>query len=51
LDAPDGEERVAGDEQAIGPLAHEGYEGGIDLAAGAGIEHVDLQPHGDVVLA
>ena len=46
LDAPAGEEGVAADEQRVGPLAHKRCEGRIDLAAGAGVEDLDLQPHG-----
>ena len=44
LHAPAGEERVGADEEGVGPLAHEGAEGRIDLAAGAGVEDLDLQP-------
>ena len=46
LDAPAVEEGVAGDEEGVGPLARKRCEGSIDLAAGAGVEDVDLQPHG-----
>ena len=45
LDTPDGEEGVGADEKGVGPLAHEGCEGRIDLAAGAGVEDLDLQPN------
>ena len=31
------------DEERVGPLAHKRREGGIDLAAGAGVEDLDLQ--------
>ena len=34
------------DEEGIGPLAREGCEGRIDLAACAGVEDLDLQPDG-----
>ena len=37
---------VAADEEGVGPLAHKSREGRIDLAAGAGNENLDLQPHG-----
>src|SRR5262245_8766891 len=33
------------DEDGFGPLAHESGEGRIDLAAGAGVEDLDLQSH------
>ena len=37
LDPPDGEERVATDEESVGPLARKAVEGCMDFAAGAGI--------------
>ena len=46
LDAPAGEEPVGGDEEGIGPVAHEGGEGCLDLAAGAGVEDLNLQSEG-----
>ena len=46
LDTPAVEEGVAADEERVGPLAHKRCEGRIDLAAGAGVEDLDLQPHG-----
>ena len=46
LDAPAGEERVASDEQGVGAVAHEGGEGRLDLAAGAGVEDLNLQSDG-----
>ena len=46
LDTPAVEEGVAADEEGVGPLAHKSCEGRIDLAAGAGVEDLDLQPHG-----
>ena len=46
LDTPAGEKGVAADEEGVGPLAHKSCEGRIDLAAGAGVEDLDLQPHG-----
>ena len=33
------------DEQRVGPLACKCCEGRVDLAAGAGVEDLDLQPH------
>ena len=46
LDAPDQEERVRGDEEGVGPLAHERCEGRIDLLTGAGVADLDLYPEG-----
>jgi hypothetical protein len=46
LDAPPNEERRGRDEQGIGSLARHGLESRVDLAAGVGVEHLDLQPHG-----
>src|SRR5262245_55821226 len=46
LDAPTGEERVGGDEESIGPVAHESGEGCLDVAAGTGAEDLNLQPKG-----
>ena len=46
LDTPGLEEGIAADEEGVGPLAHKSCEGRIDLAAGAGVEDLDLQPHG-----
>jgi hypothetical protein len=46
LHAAADEEPVGSDEKGVGPLAHNGYEGGIDLVAGAGVEHLTLQPDG-----
>ena len=46
LDTPAGEKGVGADEERVGPLAHKRCEGRIDLAAGAGVEDLDLQPHG-----
>ena len=43
---PGVEERAAADVQRVGSLAHKSCEGRIDLAAGAGLEDLDLQPHG-----
>jgi hypothetical protein len=43
LDAPAGEEHVAGDEQGVGTVTHEGGEGRLDLAPGAGVEDLSLQ--------
>jgi hypothetical protein len=46
LDAAAVEEGIAGNEQGIGLLAHEGGEGRLDLAAGAGVDDVNLQSEG-----
>ena len=46
LDAPAKEEPVGGDEEGVGPVAHEGHEGRLDFAAGAGIEDLNLQSDG-----
>jgi hypothetical protein len=46
LDAPVVEKRVGGDEEDVGPLARKGCEGRLDLAAGAGVEDLDLQSDG-----
>ena len=43
LDAPADEEGVGSNEECLGPVAHEGGEGHIDLAAGAGIDELNLQ--------
>ena len=45
LDAPAREEHVGSDEQGVGALARESGKGRIDLAAGAGVEDLDLQSH------
>src|SRR5262249_34216974 len=45
-ETPTDEEDVGTDEKRIGPLAHKSCEGRIDLAAGAGFENLNLQPHG-----
>ena len=42
LDTPGIQESVGPDEQGIGPIALDILEGGIDLAAGAGVESLDL---------
>ena len=46
LETPAVEEGVGADEKGVGPLAHKSREGRIDLAAGAGVEDLDLQSHG-----
>ena len=46
LDAPADQEPVAGDQEGVGPLAHESGEGRLDLAAGAGVEDRNLQSEG-----
>ena len=38
-----GEHAIRADEQGVGPLSHEGCKSRIDLAAGAGVEDLDLQ--------
>src|SRR5262245_35373253 len=43
LDTPAGEKGVVADEEGVVPLAHNGYEGGIYLVAGGGVENLDLQ--------
>jgi hypothetical protein len=43
LDTPASEGRCGPDKQGIGPIAPDIFEGGIDLAAGVGIENLDLQ--------
>ena len=46
LDTPAVQERGGAHKDAIGPLATHGFERGIDLSTGVGIEDLDLQPHG-----
>src|SRR5262249_16608983 len=46
LDTPGIQESVGPDEQGIGPIAPDILEGGIDLAAGASVENLDLYSHG-----
>jgi hypothetical protein len=46
LHAPAGEERRRADEESIQPFARNRCKGCVDLPAGAGIENLDLQPHG-----
>src|SRR5262249_54997394 len=46
LDEPPTEERVREDEEGVGTVGHEGAEGGLDLAAGAGVEDRNLQSEG-----
>src|SRR5262249_56388158 len=46
LDTPSVEECVVADEEGVGALARNSREGRIDLAAGAGVEDLDLQSHG-----
>src|SRR5262245_3075244 len=46
LDTPADEEYVGGDEEGVGPVAHDGGEGGLDLTAGAGVEDLNLQSDG-----
>ena len=46
MHTPADEKGVGADEEGVGPLAHKCCEGRIDFAAGAGVEDLDLQPHG-----
>ena len=46
LDTPAQEKGIGVDEKRIGPLAREGIEGRIDLAARTGLENLNLQAHG-----
>ena len=46
MDTPGIEEGAATDEKSVGPVAHEGSEGGTNLSAGAGVEDLNLHPHG-----
>jgi len=46
LDASAAEERVGGDEEDIGPVAHKGGKCRFDLAAGARVEDLSLQSEG-----
>jgi hypothetical protein len=46
LDASANEKGPGADKKRIGALAHNSREGRIDLAAGVGVEDLDLQPHG-----
>ena len=46
MDSPAGEKGAGADEKRVGPLAPKRRERRIDLAAGAGVEDLDLQPHG-----
>ena len=43
LDASADEEGVGSNEECLGPVAHDGGEGHIDLAAGAGVDDLNLQ--------
>ena len=42
LHAPADEEPVGGDQEGVGPVAHEGGESRIDVAAGTGVEGLNL---------
>jgi hypothetical protein len=44
LDTPTGEKGIDVDENGIGPLAHKSCKSRIDLATGAGVEHLNFQP-------
>ena len=46
LDAPGEEIRIAGHEEGVGPLADQGCKSRFDLAAGAGVEVLNLQSNG-----
>ena len=46
LDAPSEEEAVRSDKESVGPVAYEGGEGRLDLAAGAGVKDLNLQAEG-----
>ena len=46
LHTPADEKGVSADEEGVGPLAPKSCESRINLAAGAGVEDLDLQPHG-----
>ena len=46
LDPPAEQEGAAADEKRVGPLAPKRCEGRIDLAAGVGVDDLDLQSHG-----
>ena len=46
LHPPAGEKGVGADEECVGPVAHKSCEGSIDLAAGASLEDLNLQPDG-----
>src|SRR4051812_40243749 len=45
LDTAAAKKRASADEQSIWPLVQKDCEGRIDLAAGAGVDHLDVQPH------
>jgi hypothetical protein len=53
LDAPASEEHVASDVQRVGAVAHEGGEGSLDFAAGAGVERPEfaVRLHGRLPVA
>jgi hypothetical protein len=46
LNASADEKGTRADKKRIRTLAHNRCEGRIDLPAGAGVENLDLQPHG-----
>ena len=46
LHAPGVEKRVGANEDGIGALTHKTFKGSIDLAKGAGMEDLDLDPKG-----
>ena len=46
LDAPAAEERVAGNQESVDPVARESGQGRLDLLAGAGVEDLNLQSDG-----
>jgi hypothetical protein len=46
LHTPGVEQKARADEKRVGPLARKRCESRIDLATAAGVEHLNLQPHG-----
>ena len=45
LHAPSYKKCILADKESVGPLAPKNCEGRVDLAAGAGVENLDLQSH------
>ena len=46
MHSPTIEKAVAAEKQRVEPVAHDSGEGSVDLAAGAGVEELELQAHG-----
>jgi hypothetical protein len=46
LNSPAVEKSPGADEEGIDSFAHKGCKSRVDLTAGAGVEDLDLQPHG-----